>query len=250
MMRTSNPVLSEKAFQRAGSTYYEGADTMTVQGTGVKTGILLLLAVVSAAFAWTQSANPAAQAMLVPMVFGGLIVALIAALVGFFKPTAAPYAGPIYAVAEGLVLGFISQLVNSIYPGIAFQAVCLTFGTLFSLLIAYQSGWIRVTEKFRAGVFAATGAIFLIYLIGFIMSFFGAGIPYIHEAGVIGIGFSLFVVAIAALNLVLDFDFIDRGAQAGAPKYMEWYGALGLMVTLVWLYIEILHLLMKLQNRD
>lgn len=230
MMRTSNPVLSEKAFQRAGSTYYEGADTMTVQGTGVKTGILLLLAVVSAAFAWTQSAAGAIQA-LYPMVIGGSIVGLIAAMVGFFKPTTAPYAAPIYAVAEGLVLGLISQLVDSIYPGIAFQAVCLTFGTLFSLLIAYQSGWIRVTEKFRAGVFAATGAIFLIYLIGFVMSFFGAGIPYIHEAGVIGIGFSLFVVAIAALNLVLDFDFIDRGAQAGAPKYMEWYGALGLMVT-------------------
>jgi uncharacterized YccA/Bax inhibitor family protein len=241
--------LSEKAFQRAGSTYYEGADTMTVQGTGVKTGILLLLAVVAAAFAWTQSAAGAIQS-LYPMVIGGSIVGLIAAMVGFFKPTAAPYAAPIYAVAEGLVLGLISQIVNSIYPGIAFQAVCLTFGTLFSLLIAYQSGWIRVTEKFRAGVFAATGAIFLIYLIGFIMSFFGAGIPYIHEAGVIGIGFSLFVVAIAALNLVLDFDFIDRGARAGAPKYMEWFGALGLMVTLVWLYIEILHLLMKLQNRD
>lgn len=249
MMRTSNPVLSEKAFQRAGSTYYEGADTMTVQGTGMKTGILLLLAVVAAAFAWTQSAAGAIQS-LYPMVIGGSIVGLIAAMVGFFKPTTAPYAAPIYAVAEGLVLGLISQLVDSIYPGIAFQAVCLTFGTLFSLLIAYQSGWIRVTEKFRAGVFAATGAIFLIYLIGFIMSFFGSGIPYIHEAGVIGIGFSLFVVTIAALNLVLDFDFIDRGAQAGAPKYMEWFGALGLMVTLVWLYIEILHLLMKLQSRD
>jgi uncharacterized YccA/Bax inhibitor family protein len=250
-MRTSNPVLTEKAFQRAGETFAEGSATMTVQGAGVKTGILVLLALISAAFAWTQAAagGVAAQS-LYPLVIGGVIVAMIAALVGFFKPTTAPFAAPIYAVAEGLVLGLISQIVDAIFPGIAFQAVCLTFGTLFSLLIAYQSGWIRVTEKFRAGIFAATGAIFLIYVIGFIMSFFGAGIPYIHEAGVIGIGFSLFVVAIAALNLVLDFDFIERGAAAGAPKYMEWYGALGLMVTLVWLYFEILRLLMKLQSRD
>ena len=249
-MRTSNPVLSDKAFQRARDTYYEGSDTMTIQGAGIKTGILLLLAVVTAAFAWTQTSNPANQGMLYPMLIGGSIVGLIAAMVGFFKPTASPYAAPIYAVAEGFVLGVVSQIVNSMYDGIAFQAVCLTFGTLFTLLIAYQSGWIKVTEKFRAGIVAATGAIFLVYLVGWIMSFFGAGIPYIHGAGFIGIGFSLFVVAIAALNLVLDFDFIDRGAQAGAPKYMEWYGALGLMVTLVWLYFEILRLLMKLQSRD
>jgi uncharacterized YccA/Bax inhibitor family protein len=248
MMRTSNPVLSDNAFQRARGAYYEGTDTMTVQGTGIKTGILLLLAFLSAAFAWTQTAGGAVQT-LTPMVIGGSIVGLIAAMVGFFKPTASPYAAPVYAVAEGLVLGFISQIVNVRFPGVAFQAVCLTFGTLFTLLIAYQSGWIKVTEKLRAGIVAATGAIFLVYFIGWIMSFFGAGIPYIHQSGAIGIGFSLFVVAIAALNLVLDFDFIDRGARAGAPKYMEWYGALGLMVTLVWLYFEILRLLAKLQDR-
>jgi len=156
---------------------------------------------------------------------------------------------PIYAVAEGFFLGGLSGLVNLRFPGIPFQAVCLTFGTLFMLLMAYQTGWIRATENFKLGVTAATGGICMLYLVSMVMGFFGMQIPFIHESGPIGIGFSVFVVIIAALNLVLDFDFIEHGAEHGAPKYMEWYAAFGLLVTLVWLYIEILRLLSKLARR-
>ena len=141
-------------------------------------------------------------------------------------------------------------MFNSFHNGIVLQAVCLTFGTLFSLLIAYQTGWIRATENFKLGVFAATGGIMLVYLASFVLGFFGMSIPLIHGSSWVGIGFSLFVVVIAALNLVLDFDFIEQGAARGAPKYMEWYGAFGLMVTLIWLYLEILRLLSKLYNRN
>jgi uncharacterized YccA/Bax inhibitor family protein len=152
-------------------------------------------------------------------------------------------------VLEGLFLGVISALFEAMYPGIVFQAVLLTFGTLASLLLAYKSGLIRATENFKLGVTAATGAIVMIYVVGWIMSFFGSGIPYIHESGTIGILFSLFVVVIAALNLVLDFDFIENGVEQGAPKYMEWFAAFGLLVTLIWLYLEILRLLAKLRSR-
>jgi len=146
-------------------------------------------------------------------------------------------------------VGGISARFESMFPGIVIQAVGLTFTTLFSLLMAYKSGWIRVTENFRLMVVAATGGICCLYLVNFAMSFFGARIPYIHESGLIGIGFSLFVVGIASANLVMDFDFIEKGAERGAPKFMEWYGAFGLMVTLVWLYLEILRLLAKLNSR-
>ena len=151
--------------------------------------------------------------------------------------------------SEGLFLGGISAMFEAQYPGLVFNAICLTFGVLFSLLFAYQTGFIKATENFKLGIFAATGSIALIYLVNMVMSFFGSGIPLIHSSGIFGIGFSLVVVGIAALNLVLDFDFIENGAEKGAPKYMEWVGALGLMVTLVWLYIELLRLLAKLQDR-
>lgn len=248
-MRTSNPALSSKAFQSYAG--YADATTMTVEGTATKTGILLLLVVLSAAFTWTQVSQAGIPAAM-PWTMGGAIVGLLFGLATVFKPNWAPVTAPLYALAEGLFLGGISAMVQSRFPetDIVFQSVCLTFGTLFSLLVAYRSGWIRVTEKFRAGIFAATSAIFLVYLVSFVMSFFGTGIPYIHESGLIGIGFSVVVVVIAALNLVLDFDFIERGAAHGAPKSMEWYGAFGLLVTLVWLYIEILRLLSKLYSRD
>ena len=157
---------------------------------------------------------------------------------------------PLYALAEGLFLGGVSSLFEARFPGIVMQAVLLTFGTLFALLMAYRSGLVRATENFKLGVVAATGGIALVYLATIVLGFFGIGIPYIHESGLVGIGFSLFVVVVAALNLVLDFDFIETGVEQGAPKYMEWYGAFGLMVTRVWLYIEFLRLLAKLQSRD
>lgn len=179
----------------------------------------------------------------------GLIGGMIVAFVTIFKKTWAPVTAPLYAVLEGFALGGISAMLEATYEGIVIQAVALTFGTAGCLLIAYKSGVIKATENFRLGVVAATGGVMLIYLATYILGFFGIAIPYIHENGLIGIGFSLVVVVIAALNLVLDFDFIEKGAEHGAPKYMEWYAAFGLMVTLIWLYIEILRLLSKLNSR-
>jgi uncharacterized YccA/Bax inhibitor family protein len=141
------------------------------------------------------------------------------------------------------------MVFNKMYPGIVVQAVFLTFGTLGALLLAYKSGLIRATENFKLGIFAATGGIAFLYFINFVMGFFSSGIGIISSNNTMGILFSAFVVVIAALNLVLDFDFIEEGAEKGAPKYMEWYGAFGLLVTLIWLYLEILRLLAKLNSR-
>ena len=249
MMRTANPALHARTFDRldwAG----EPARVMTIQGTVNRTLVLLALLLVTAGWTWNlffQSLNAAA---IMPWLIGGLIGGLVAAMVTVFKKTWSPVTAPIYALLEGLVLGGISALFETRFPGIVIQAVGLTFGTLFCLLVAYSSGVIRATENFKLGVVAATGGIGVIYLVTIGLGFFGISVPYIHDSGVIGIGFSVFVVVIAALNLVLDFDFIEHAAQQGAPKYLEWYGAFGLMVTLIWLYLEILRLLAKLhQNR-
>jgi len=247
MMRSANPTLSEKAFETARPL--AAAEAMTIQGTVNKTGLMLILTLLPAAWVWKrffEAGDPAAVGL---YLLGGAIGGFIVALVTVFKKTWSPLTAPLYAVLEGLFLGGISAFFESRFPGIAVQAVSLTFGTLLALLLAYRSGLIRATENFKLGVFAATGGIALIYLASMVMGFFGAQIPYIHESGLIGIGFSLFVVVIAALNLVLDFDFIERGAEHGAPKYMEWYAAFGLMVTLIWLYLEILRLLAKLRSR-
>lgn len=244
-MRSGNPALTSKSFE--GLAPYEASSAMTVQGTATRTALLLAVVVASASVTWNQSAQ---QNPIVPsLMIGGLVVGLITAMITIFKKSWSPITAPVYAAAEGLFLGGLSAHFEARYPGIAFQAVGLTFGTLFGLLFAYRTGIIRATENFKLGIFAATSGICLLYFVGFVMSFFGSGIPYIHESGMIGIGFSLFVVVIAALNLVLDFDFIEQGAAHGAPKYMEWYGAFGLLVTLVWLYIEILRLLAKLNSR-
>lgn len=246
-MRTANPALNAKTFERFDT--FSDDTQMTLMGTVHKVGLLLLILMVPAIWIWGQAYNGGAQSVGLWMMvgfIGGLIVALITA----FKPTMAPITAPIYAALEGLALGAISALVEMRFPGIVIQAVALTFGTLFCLLMAYRSGMIRATENFKLGVVAATGGIFMIYMVSWVLSFFGTSVPFIHESGIIGILFSLGVVVIAALNLVLDFDFIEQGAERGAPKFMEWYAAFGLLVTLVWLYIEILHLLMKLQSRD
>lgn len=246
-MRTANPALNEETF----SAYEVSASsrTMTLEGTSTKTAFLLALLTLAASWTWqlVRAGNPQAA---MPWVIGGAIGGMILGFVTIFKKEWAPATSPLYAVAEGLLLGALSALAEMRFEGIVFQAVTLTFGTLFSLLICYRTGLIRATENFKLGVFAATGGIAMIYLVSFVMGMFGAHIPYIHESGLIGIGFSLFVVVVAALNLVLDFDFIEQGVARGAPKYMEWYGAFGLMVTLIWLYIEILRLLSKLRSRD
>jgi uncharacterized YccA/Bax inhibitor family protein len=217
---------------------------MTMQGTVHKTALLLVLTVTAAAWSWNsvQLVNPT-------LAIGLMAAALVSALVLIFKKDWAPVLAPVYAVCEGALLGVVSVLMERMYGGIVFQAVSLTFGTMTGLLVAYQSGWIRVTQNFRMGVFAATAGIGLVYLAGFVMSFFGKTIPLIHESGPVGIGFSLLVVGVAALNLVLDFDFIERAVESRQPKYMEWYAGFGLLVTLIWLYLEILRLLAKLQRR-
>ena len=248
-MRSGNPVFSEKMLDQYGYGRATSSGVMTVQGTALKTGMLLVLVVVAAAFTWMRLEQLGPQAA-VPWMMGGALVGLVLALVTCFKMEWAPWTAPLYAVADGLFRGGISGMFNARFPGIAFQAICLTFGTMFMMLIAYQSGWVRATEKFRTGVMAATGAIFLVDLVSWVMNMFEHPIPYIHGSGPVGILFSLFVVGIAAMNLVLDFDFIEQGAARGLPQSMEWYGAFGLLVTLVWLYVEILRLLSKLSSRD
>jgi len=252
-MRSGNPALSESTFLdlASGSLVTSPDQVMTINGTVNKTGILLLLTVLTAAFAWSQAIGSDGQIAPGAMIYaiGGAIGGLVLALVTVFKKEWSPVTAPMYALVEGFFLGAISAVFEARFPGIVFQAVLLTFGTLFALLAAYRSGLIKVTENFKLGVVAATGGIALLYLASFVLSFFNINVPVIHEASWLGIAFSLFVVVVAALNLVLDFDFIETGAAARAPKYMEWYGAFGLMVTLVWLYVEFLRLLSKLQSR-
>jgi uncharacterized YccA/Bax inhibitor family protein len=246
LMRTSNPVLNQKRF----ADVAELGGGMTLEGTVNKTGLLLLCAMATAAWTWhlfNQTHSPAA---VLPWLWIGSIGGFVCAMVTVFKKEWSPVTAPAYALLEGLALGSISAILELRFPGIAIQSVSLTFGTLLVLLLAYRSGLIPVTQNFRLGIVAATGAIMLFYLLQFVLGFFGVHFTSINGSGPIGIGFSLIVVGIAALNLVLDFDFIQSGARMGAPKYMEWYGAFGLMVTLVWLYLEILRLLTKLRGRD
>ena len=238
--RSGNPALSSKTFENIERT---SDNVMTVDGTVNKVAISLILLLVSGYFTYTRE--------LLPLAFVGAIGGLIVAIVTIFKKQWSPITVPIYSLLQGLFLGGISYIFNQLYDGIVLQAVLLTGSILFSLLFAYKSGLIKATENFKLGVTAATGGIFIVYMISFVMSFFGSGLPIldINNSSLMSIGFSLFVVVIASLNLVLDFDFIEQGAEIGAPKYMEWYGAFGLLVTLIWLYIEILRLLAKLRGR-
>ncbi|KFN47577.1 Bax inhibitor-1/YccA family protein [Arenimonas metalli] len=253
-MRSGNPALNQNTFLdvASGQLVSGGAasDTMSLNGTVNKTGFMLLLLVATATLAWSfySPENPGA---VMPFLLVGGIGGFIVALVTVFKKTWAPVTAPLYAALEGLFVGGVSAMFEASFPGIVMQAVMLTMGVLASLLMAYKTGLIKATENFKLGVVAATGGIFVLYLVNFGMRLFGfEGMGFIHESSWMGIAFSGFVVVIAALNLVLDFDFIESGVEAGAPKYMEWYGAFGLTVTLVWLYLEILRLLAKLQSRD
>lgn len=246
-MRTSNPTLNDKVFRGLPGALGE---TMTLEGTVNKTGILLVCAMATAFFTWHLFLQAQSAMAVVPLFWAGTIGGFVFALVTAFKKEWSPVTAPIYALLEGLALGGISAMFEVRFPGIPIEAVSLTFGTLFVLLLIYRTGMIRVTQRFRLGVFAATGAIMLFYVAEMILGFFGIHFGAVNGSGAIRIGFSLVIVAVAALNLVLDFDFIERGVQAGAPKYMEWYGAFGLMVTLVWLYLEMLRLLAKFRSRD
>ena len=245
--KSSNPVLGNNTFK---SSAYSGDidDVMTIQGTVNKSILLVFLVVLSASYTWKLMLDDASSAMMTYMLIGA-IGGLIVAIISVFKKEWTPVTAPMYAILEGLFLGGISAMFNAQYPGIVIQAVALTFGTTFGLLFAYKSRLIKVTENFRLGVVAATGGIFIAYFFSFILGMFGVNIGFMHSNGPVGIIVSLVIVVVAALNLVLDFDFIEKGADAGAPKYMEWYGAFGLLVTLVWLYLEMLRLLSKLSRR-
>ena len=255
LIKTSNPALGKNTFNdfaqsQTGGSLVDAAARMTLSGTVNKTGILLLCSVVTAAWTWNSFMQTRDLSTVGPAIMIGALGGFIVALVTVFKKAWSPVTAPIYALLEGLVLGGLSAVFELRYPGIALEAVGLTFGTLFVMLLAYKSGLIQVTQKFRIGVVAATGGIMLFYLATMVLSFFH--IPFFNSvfgSGLIGIAFSLFVVAIASLNLVLDFDFVEQGVSQGVPKYMEWYAAFGIMVTLVWLYLEILRLLSKIRSR-
>ncbi len=247
MMRTANPALNDKTFQNIGIVVPQ-SEAMTLQGTVNKTAIMLLLVIAGAAYTWSLFIEGNMEGMSMWMI-GGALGGFVMSLVTIFKKEWSAVTAPLYALLQGFFLGALSSIMEFQFPGIVIQAVALTFGVAGSLLVAYRSGLIKATENFKLGVFAATGGIALVYLITIVLGFFNIQMPFIHESGMIGIGFSLFVVIIAALNLVLDFDFIEKGAEQGVPKFMEWYAAFGLMVTLIWLYIEILRLLSKLNSR-
>jgi uncharacterized YccA/Bax inhibitor family protein len=183
-----------------------------------------------------------------PLILPAVILGFIVAIATIFKPEWSPFTSPVYAVLEGVILGAISALMNTMYPGIVGQAVILTFGVFVLLLVVFSTRLIRVTEKFKLVVIGATGAIALLYIANIVLSFFGMPIGFINEGGWLGIGFSLVVVVVASLNLILDFDYIEKGVEHGLPKHMEWYAAFALLVTLVWLYLEILRLLAKMRR--
>jgi len=246
-MRTANPALKEKTFTdiRAAA----GEAPMTLEGTATKSLVLLLLTVFAASFTWRAVAS-GNVAILGPATLVGGLGGFIVALITIFKPRTSPYTAPIYAVLEGLLLGGISSIYNARWAGLPLQAVGLTFGVFMSMLIVYRLGIVRATDKFRLGVVAATGGIALMYLLSFILGFFGVQMNFLRDSSPLSIGISVVIVVVAALNLVLDFDLIERGVANRAPKFMEWYASFGLLVTLVWLYLEILRLLSKLQGRS
>ena len=240
-METSNPLLKREG---AFSAPWARGESMSLQGVVNKAGILLLLCIGTGAYAWT---HPALRG---PFVMVGLIGGLIACLVGTFKPSTSPITAPLYAIFEGLLLGAISQVIEARYPGIVVNAILLTFGVLGLMLVAYTTRTIVVTDRLVKGVFAATAAVALVYLVDMLLHLFGYRVPFIHETGPIGIGLSLVIVGIAAFNLLLDFAVIESSVRSGASKFMEWYCGMALLVTLVWLYLEILRLLSKLRGRD
>ena len=244
--RSGNPALSSKTFENAIKTNSGPIikdDLMTIKGTVDKTAICLVLLITAGYLSFEENSTT--------LMIGGFIGGIIMFIVTIFKKHLSPVTVPLYAMFQGLLLGGISFMYGQLFDGIVFNAIMITLSILISLLFAYRSGIIKATENFKLGVFAATGGIALIYIFSFIASFFGAGFSIMNPSNgsLLSIGFSLLVIVIASLNLVLDFDFIEEGAEKGAPKYMEWYGAFGLLVTLIWLYLEILRLLAKLNSR-
>ncbi|MDP1821021.1 MAG: Bax inhibitor-1/YccA family protein [Acidimicrobiales bacterium] len=266
-MRSSNPALNEKAFERAGTETgwaaateayaapayrgpVAGDDTMTLNGVAWASGALIVLVMAAGVFGWSSSSSSPDELAIpgwLPIVaIGGLGVAILT----IFKPHLARFTAPVYAILEGALLGAISKLYNDQYDGIVVQAIGLTVGVFLVMLFLFSTRIIRVTEKLRAGIVAATLGVMLVYVVSMVVNLFGGELPLLHDSSALGIGISLLIVGIAAFNLLLDFDFVEKGVEAGAPKHLEWYAAFGLLVTLIWLYLELLRLLAKLQSRD
>ena len=252
LFKSGNPTLSEKRFKDTVlDQIVTHENAMTVKGTLQKFGFLFLMMMATAFYSWKEVMEGGSNAQLFIYVgaFGGLALALVL----MFKKEWAPYIAPAYALLEGLFVGAISAYFHYAFagqaPGIVLNAVGLTFGTAIAMYLLYSFKIIKATAKFKAIIMTATAGIAIFYLIAIAMRFFGFDIAFLHEGSAMGIGFSVFVVALAALNLILDFDMIENGAALGAPKYMEWYGAFGLLVTIIWLYLEILRLLSKISKK-
>lgn len=251
MLRTSNPTLNDRVFHKATVASTGNAAVMTLNGTVVRTGILTVLLVAAASWSWKLvTGDQESPTWLGGMLTFGWIIPCLIGVVISFVPKTAPMLAPVYALAKGVILGVISARFEAAFHGIVLTAVLLTCGVLIALLAVYLTGLIKPSENFKLGIAAATLGVALFYVATWALSFFGVHVPGVFGNGWIGIAFSGFVVVLAALNLVLDFDFIETGCAAGAPKHMEWYAAFGLLVTLVWLYLEILRLLAKLRSRD
>ena len=253
LFKSGNPTLTEKIFDNSANAEASMQGTMTIKGTMNKFGFLLLMVIGGAAYTWHlyQDLNHIMMGVLMMTgVFGGMICAFAM----IFKPNWAQYIAPLYGILEGFFLGGISTLMNDAfkktYPGLVMQAVGLTFGVAIAMFLLYNFRIIKVTEKFKSILFTATAGIGIFYMLSMILGMFHVSMPFMYDSSLLGIGISLFVVVIAALNLLMDFDMIERGAEQGAPQYMEWYGAFGLLVTIVWLYIEILKLLSRFAKRD
>ncbi len=251
LFKSGNPTLSEKRFKDTVLDSVVNVDNaMTVKGTLNKFGFMFLLVMGTAFYSWKEFMQ---GGNVMPLLLTGAIGGLVVAIVIIFKKEWAPFLAPAYALLQGLFLGAVSATYNAAFaeqaPNIIMNAVGLTFGTAIAMYLLYSFKIIQATQKFKAIIFTATAGIAVFYVISFVLGFFGIQIPFLHEGSALGIGFSLFVVALAALNLIIDFDMIEKGADGGAPKYMEWYGAFGLMVTIIWLYLEILRLLSKISKK-
>lgn len=253
IFRSGNPTLTEKMFDKSSAVMAANQGVMSVRGAINKFGFLMLMVIAGAAYSWQLFAESKQSTMMIMMMVGA-IGGLIIAFAITFKPNWAGYLAPAYGLLEGLFIGGISAIMNAAfaekYPGLVMQAVGLTFGVAIAMFLLYNFRIIRATEKFKSVIIASTLGIGIFYLITLVLRMFGVNVSFMYDSSLLSIGISLFVVAIAALNLILDFDMIEQGAERGAPKFMEWYGAFGLLVTIVWLYIEILKLLSKLGSRD
>lgn len=253
IFKSGNPTLTEKMFDKSHEMADSSTGTMTVRGAINKFGFMMLMLIAGAAYNWNLY-EQLKQDTMMTLMWVGIIGGLISAVAISFKPNWAPFLAPLYALLEGLFIGAISAIMNAAfaesYPGLVMQAVGLTFGVALAMFLLYNFRIINATQRFKSIVFTATLGIGIFYLITMVLRMFGVNVSFMYDSSLLSIGISLFVVGIAALNLIMDFDMIEQGAERGAPKFMEWYGAFGLMVTIIWLYIEMLKLLSKLGSRD